>query len=133
MEKLGIYIHIPFCVKKCAYCDFYSLCDLSLQANYVNALISQIASFRAEAKNRIVDTIYIGGGTPSILSGEHILRILKTVRKTFKVSEDAEITLLYSGKATHCSVQKRDFPLLRQQAQLFHFPHKAENHPAGPG
>ena len=93
MEKLGIYIHIPFCVKKCAYCDFYSLCDLSLQANYVNALISQIASFRAEAKNRIVDTIYIGGGTPSILSGEHILRILKTVRKTFKVSEDAEITL----------------------------------------
>lgn len=93
MEKLGIYIHIPFCVKKCAYCDFYSLCDLSLQTNYVNALISQIASFRAEAKNRIVDTIYIGGGTPSILSGEQILRILKTVRKTFKVSEDAEITL----------------------------------------
>ena len=93
MEKLGIYIHIPFCVKKCAYCDFYSLCDLSLQTNYVNALISQIASFRAEAKNRIVDTIYIGGGTPSILSGEHILRILKTVRKTFKVSDEAEITL----------------------------------------
>lgn len=93
MEKLGIYIHIPFCVKKCAYCDFYSLCDLSLQTNYVNALISQIASFRAEAKNRIVDTIYIGGGTPSILSGEHILRILKAVRKTFKVSEEAEITL----------------------------------------
>ncbi|MBR7161902.1 MAG: radical SAM family heme chaperone HemW [Clostridia bacterium] len=93
MEKLGIYIHIPFCVKKCAYCDFYSLCDLSLRENYVNALISQIASFRAEAKNRIVDTIYIGGGTPSILSGDQILRILKTVRKTFKVSGDAEITV----------------------------------------
>ena len=93
MEKLGIYIHIPFCVKKCAYCDFYSMCDLSLQESYVDALIAQIKSFRAEAKNRIVDTIYIGGGTPSILSGEQILHILKTVRKVFKVSEDAEITL----------------------------------------
>ena len=93
MENLGIYIHIPFCAKKCAYCDFYSMCDLSLRENYVDALISQISSFRAEAKNRIVDTIYIGGGTPSILSGEQILRILKTVRKTFKVSEDAEITM----------------------------------------
>ena len=93
MDKLGIYIHIPFCVKKCAYCDFYSMCDLSLREAYVDALIAQIKSFRAEAKNRIVDTIYIGGGTPSILSGEQILRILKTVRKAFKVSEDAEITL----------------------------------------
>ena len=93
MENLGIYIHIPFCAKKCAYCDFYSMCDLSLRENYVDALISQISSFRAEAKNRIVDIIYIGGGTPSILSGEQILRILKTVRKTFKVSEDAEITM----------------------------------------
>jgi len=93
METLGIYIHIPFCAKKCAYCDFYSMCDLSLRDHYVNALVSQISSFRAEARNRIVDTIYIGGGTPSILSGEQILRILKTVRKTFKVSEDAEITL----------------------------------------
>ena len=89
METLGIYIHIPFCVKKCAYCDFYSLCDLSLRENYVNALISQITSFRAEAKNKIVDTIYIGGGTPSILSGDQILKILKTVRKVFKVSGDS--------------------------------------------
>ncbi|MBQ3490773.1 MAG: radical SAM family heme chaperone HemW [Clostridia bacterium] len=93
MENLGIYIHIPFCVKKCAYCDFYSMCDLSLREDYANALISQITSFRAEAKNKIVDTIYIGGGTPSILSGDQILRILKAVRKIFKVSGDAEITL----------------------------------------
>ena len=93
METLGIYIHIPFCVKKCAYCDFYSLCDLSLRESYVNALIAQITSFRAEAKNKIVDTIYLGGGTPSILSGDQILRILKTVRKVFKVSGDAEITI----------------------------------------
>lgn len=93
MENLGIYIHIPFCAKKCAYCDFYSMCDLSLRENYVDALVAQISSFRAEAKNRIVDTVYIGGGTPSILSGEQILRILKAVRKVFKVSEDAEITM----------------------------------------
>ena len=93
MEKLSIYIHIPFCVRKCEYCDFYSLCDLSLRKPYVDALIAQIKDFRMEAKDRLVDTVYFGGGTPSLLSGEEIVRILKTVRSVFRVSEDAEITM----------------------------------------
>ena len=92
-EKLSIYIHIPFCVKKCEYCDFYSLCDPDLTAPYVNALIAQIKDFRSEAKNKPVDTIYFGGGTPSLLSGEDVVRILKTVRSVFRVSDEAEITL----------------------------------------
>lgn len=93
MEKLSIYIHVPFCVRKCEYCDFYSLCDLSLREDYVEALIAQIKDFRSEAKNKLVDTIYFGGGTPSLLTGEEILRILKTVRSVFRVSDEAEITM----------------------------------------
>ena len=93
MERLSIYIHVPFCIRKCEYCDFYSLCDLSLRADYVEALIMQIKDFRSEAKNKLVDTIYFGGGTPSLLSGEEIVRILKTVRSVFRVSDDAEITM----------------------------------------
>ena len=92
-KKLGIYIHIPFCVRKCAYCDFYSICDLSQTDAYVKALISQIQSFRAEGKNHIVDSIYVGGGTPSLLSGEQMKKIMKAVRRTFRVSDDAEISI----------------------------------------
>lgn len=92
-KKLGLYIHIPFCVKKCAYCDFYSICDLSQRDAYIKALTAQIASFKQEGKNHIVDSIYIGGGTPSMLSGEQMKKLMKTVRSTFKVSDDAEITM----------------------------------------
>ena len=93
MDTLSIYIHIPFCVRKCEYCDFYSLCDLSRKEAYVEALITQIKDFRSEAKGKLVDTIYFGGGTPSLLSGEDIIRILKTVRTVFRVSDEAEITM----------------------------------------
>ncbi|MBQ8496983.1 MAG: radical SAM family heme chaperone HemW [Clostridia bacterium] len=93
LEKLGIYIHIPFCVKKCAYCDFYSICDLSQIDAYVKALIEQIKSYRSERKHYLVETIYIGGGTPSLLSGAQMCEIIRAVYKTFKVSDDAEITM----------------------------------------
>ena len=93
MEKLSIYIHIPFCVRKCEYCDFYSTCDMSCRNAFVRALLAQIKSFRSAAKNRIVDTIYFGGGTPSLLAGEDIVRILQTVRSVFRVSDEAEITM----------------------------------------
>lgn len=93
MEKLGIYIHIPFCVRKCAYCDFYSIGDTSRCDAYTDALITQIKSWKSAGKNHVVDSIYIGGGTPSLLSGDQIYRILSAVRATFKVDEEAEITM----------------------------------------
>ncbi|MBQ2989650.1 MAG: radical SAM family heme chaperone HemW [Clostridia bacterium] len=92
-DKLSLYIHIPFCVKKCEYCDFYSLCDLSLMSAYVNALITQIESFRPVAKGRTVDTVYFGGGTPSLLSGEDMARIMDTVRSVFHIEDGAEISM----------------------------------------
>ena len=93
LEKLGIYIHIPFCVRKCIYCDFYSICDLSQTDIYVKALIEQIKSYHSERKPYLVETIYLGGGTPSLLSGKQVYDIIYAVRKTFRVADDAEITM----------------------------------------
>ena len=93
MTSLGLYIHIPFCASKCAYCDFYSLpgCEEKMD-DYVSALEKHLmtASF---VENQTVDTVYFGGGTPSYLGAERLCRLLKTVKKTCAVTRDAEITL----------------------------------------
>ncbi|MBQ9510434.1 MAG: radical SAM family heme chaperone HemW [Clostridia bacterium] len=93
MKTLGIYIHIPFCISKCAYCDFYSLADCNRTEEYIEALKTQIKSFKKRAAGYTVDTIYFGGGTPSCIQPEYISDLLSTVRKTFKVHPKAEITL----------------------------------------
>ena len=64
MKSLGIYVHIPYCAKKCAYCDFYSVPSRESSKAYCSALIKQIESYGKKATGYIVDTIYIGGGTP---------------------------------------------------------------------
>jgi oxygen-independent coproporphyrinogen-3 oxidase len=87
----GIYIHIPFCVKKCPYCDFYSITDLSFSSRYLRALTAEIQYFHSDFLN--FDTIYIGGGTPSVLSSEDIRRVLETVFKRFHILKDPEITI----------------------------------------
>ena len=99
-DTLGIYIHIPFCVRKCAYCDFLSAPPASAEAmrEYVNALcleILQKSNIYAGKDNKatIVDTVFFGGGTPSLLAIEDIGRILCTLRKCFIIAEDAEITV----------------------------------------
>lgn len=93
MESLGLYIHIPFCVHKCAYCDFYSLTDTGLVGKYIAALITQIKSFRKKAKKYTVDSVYIGGGTPSSISAEYICDVMLAVKDTFRLSPTAEITI----------------------------------------
>jgi oxygen-independent coproporphyrinogen-3 oxidase len=94
MEKrLGLYIHIPFCLQKCAYCDFYSITDTKRRTAYVRALIEQIRSFGISSREYIVDSIYIGGGTPSLLWGEELESILCAVRSKFRLSDDVEISM----------------------------------------
>ncbi len=93
VKTLGLYLHIPFCARKCAYCDFYSICDLTQVDAYIQALAAQIKSFRVYRKTYIVDTVYFGGGTPSILTGEQIGYLLDAIRKTFRLTDDAEITI----------------------------------------
>ncbi len=90
MTSTGIYIHIPFCLKKCAYCDFYSLpLDSELCERYVKALIAELSLFAP----RNVDTVYFGGGTPSLLASEQISRILSAINGRMTVCDGAEITL----------------------------------------
>ena len=92
-KNLGIYIHIPFCAQKCAYCDFYSITDTQAMREYTLALTSQIRAKKSLGKNRTVDSIYIGGGTPSLLPITHIEKILETVYDVFNVSDKAEISM----------------------------------------
>lgn len=94
MEKLEIYIHIPFCVKKCDYCDFLSMCaDNSTKREYVSALINEIKLSKDRMKGYLVDTVFIGGGTPSILEGKYISDIMETLRECCRIDKNAEITI----------------------------------------
>lgn len=93
-RKLELYIHIPFCVKKCAYCDFLSgPADDRTKENYVAALIKEIKSYVKIAEEYEVSTIFVGGGTPSILEGTQMERIMQTMYETFAVDQEAEITI----------------------------------------
>ena len=98
-KKLGIYIHIPFCVRKCFYCDFYSepLTDYEIHKRYVRALIKEIffygQNLEVQAKDYLVDSIFIGGGTPSVLNPELIREVLKALAKYFSIDKNAEITI----------------------------------------
>lgn len=91
---LGIYIHVPFCRSKCQYCDFYSLTvkDDSLLDGYLNAVCTHIREAGALAPGYIVDTVYFGGGTPSFFGADGMCAILTTLRKSFHVAGNAEIT-----------------------------------------
>lgn len=91
-EKIpGLYIHIPFCLSKCSYCDFYSSTSVSAVPDFLNAFFKEMEMHR----NRfdVFDTLYIGGGTPSLLSPRQIEDILTNVRKNFDLTSDSEITV----------------------------------------
>ena len=91
MEKLGVYVHIPFCIKKCNYCDFFSVADLELVDRYVGELAEEIKRF--DSADHMVDTLFFGGGTPSVLSAEQLEKIMAALRNKFKMDENAEITI----------------------------------------
>ena len=91
-SSTGIYIHVPFCGKKCSYCDFYSVCYSGQQAElYVQAVVRNLRHYGE--KSLTADTVYFGGGTPSLLSGEQISRIMAAIQENFALSGDAEVTL----------------------------------------
>ena len=94
-KRLGLYLHIPFCRSKCAYCDFYSMVPQNdeLIERYVNALITHMQSYRQGTKGYYVDTVFIGGGTPTCLPTEQLIRLIRAVRKNFTVVKDAEFTV----------------------------------------
>ncbi len=91
MMNAGLYIHIPFCLKKCPYCDFYSITDLSLQPPFLDALTAEM--HRTRAVDGVFDTLYIGGGTPSVLNIQTIDKVIETAHQCFDILSNAEITL----------------------------------------
>lgn len=88
----GIYLHIPFCKQACHYCDFHFSTSLKKKSELVNALCKELLLRKGEL-NGTVETIYFGGGTPSLLSSEELQQIFETIYSNFKVSENPEITL----------------------------------------
>lgn len=94
MEELGIYIHIPFCKKKCSYCDFKSFENINenIKKEYIEALIKEI-QFTKNNSNYIVSTIYIGGGTPSFIDEKYIKEILQAIYKKWEIKPEVEITI----------------------------------------
>lgn len=94
MKPLGLYIHIPFCKSFCPYCDFYKVkAEDDLMQKYTEAVVKTTASFSHYGDDRIVDTIYFGGGTPSAMDGECIATMLAAIRDAFEVAYDAEVTV----------------------------------------
>ena len=94
MNGLEIYIHIPFCVKKCDYCDFLSApVDLETKEKYVEALINEIKLNKNKMSEYVVDTVFIGGGTPSLLEENQISKIMSVLRDNCNMSENPEITI----------------------------------------
>ena len=118
----GLYIHIPFCIKKCLYCDFYSITDLSRQNSFLASLKREIQL--AGQSPLTFDTLYIGGGTPSVLAAEAIGQIIAAAFMHFYIRPDAEITLeVNPGTVTLSDLKKyRDFGVNRLNigVQSFH-------------
>lgn len=99
LMKAGIYVHIPFCVSRCIYCGFYSTTNTELHRQYVDALLNEMRMRRDEKMGRqqvmpdCIDSIYIGGGTPSTLALDDVYRILNTIYELYPCKETREITI----------------------------------------
>ena len=106
-RRLGLYLHIPFCRSKCAYCDFYSLAGREGEMDrYLRALTRHLGEMAPRAEGYRVDTVYLGGGTPTILGAKRLTRLLREVRRRYRLERGCEVTV----EANPDSV---DLPLLR--------------------
>lgn len=107
-DKLGVYIHIPFCKSKCAYCDFYSLAGREeWRERYAQALRTHIDETAPQARDYRVDTLYFGGGTPLLLGDKALCGTLAYVKKRFRVDKDGEITVEANPDSVNLKALKR--------------------------
>ena len=90
-EPLGLYVHIPFCASKCGYCDFYSITNRAGRHAYTDTLVQEILSY--QGRGYTADTLFLGGGTPSLMEAEELVRILSACREAFSLDMEGEITL----------------------------------------
>ncbi len=93
MKERGLYVHIPFCASKCAYCDFYSLTSSDLHEKYIDALCKSMYLLSEKFSDTLFTSVYIGGGTPSILSDHLLKKLFTSIGENFNISDTAEHTL----------------------------------------
>ena len=111
-KRLGIYIHIPFCVSKCAYCDFHSVAPTGkMMAHYHQALTRQLREASSVLSGYYIDTIYFGGGTPSYYGARRIASLFGTLKEHYKVLLDSEVTVEINPD----SISAKDLRLLRKE------------------
>ncbi len=92
---LGLYIHVPFCAQKCNYCDFnsYKIEEKSQKKNYLISIEKEMELYKEEFKNKEFTSVFLGGGTPSILTPEELTNLMKNIHNNFNIKKDAEITM----------------------------------------
>ena len=112
-KPLGLYIHIPFCKSKCDYCDFCSFVpnNKGIIEHYVDALILQMEDWSSRCRDYIIDSVYIGGGTPTYLDIRRITRIINAIHSNFKVDKYAEFTM-------ECNPATADLEYLKRVRRL---------------
>ena len=88
----GLYIHVPFCAKRCLYCDFFSNTEMKYKEPYINALIKEMELRKGYIGNEALETIYFGGGTPSQLDEKDFGKIFEAINRHFDVAEQMVIT-----------------------------------------
>lgn len=94
MKTLGLYIHIPFCMRKCLYCDFVSFTGKeNLIPQYIDALLNEAAFYKKKFSGYLIDTVYLGGGTPSMLPEGEVERLINGLHQYFHIKPDAQTTL----------------------------------------
>lgn len=98
MQPLGLYIHVPFCTNKCPYCDFYSLTNMESVNDYIDCIISNLYTCE-EKMNRSANTLYFGGGTPSVIGAERLGRVIDAAKESFGLQQ-AEITVEVNPSST---------------------------------
>ena len=89
----GIYLHIPFCKQACHYCNFHFTTSLRYKEDFIQAILGEIALQRHYLQNEIIETIYFGGGTPSLLTTTELILIIEKLQSQFTIASDCEITL----------------------------------------
>lgn len=101
MDNLGLYVHIPFCKRKCIYCDFTSFCNKdNYIEKYIETLKKEIKDSKNKALNNKISTIYIGGGTPSYIDSKYIVEILDVIKENFNICEDCVETTIEVNPGT---------------------------------
>lgn len=101
-EKAGLYIHIPFCLSKCGYCSFYSIKSLNLVPQYIEALKKELEHYSRIFSS--FDTVYIGGGTPSLLTAWQLAGIFSAIYKHYRINDNSEITLEANAGIFHLNI-----------------------------